>query len=308
MRPTPDALIFSRAEALAIGWTDPALRRAVSAGRLHRLRPGLFTTGDPLNDPALFALAAVRACSGAVVSHRSAAVLHGLPVLRAARLPDVTVAPDATGDLSRAALHRARLWPGDVRTIRGAPVTSVARTVVDIARSEPLTSAIIPIDAALHAGAATTGQLEAVLTACWNWPGIHQAQRAIAQADGRSESPLESVSRVLMRAMRVPAPELQSTILDPHGRIVARADFYWPQFGVIGEADGRAKYDARDVLVAEKDRQERLEDLGLVVVRWGWADVSRRPHLVRDRLDRAFDRARARDRSGFPRHWSVVDR
>ena len=58
------------------------------------------------------------------------------------------------------------------------------------------------------------------------------------------------------------------------GRFLGRPDFYWDEFGVIGEADGMAKYDGtHDVAADEKRRQGELEDAGLIAVRWVWADL-----------------------------------
>lgn len=93
-------------------------------------------------------------------------------------------------------------------------------------------------------------------------------------------------------------------MVDEFGRSVARLDFYWDEFGVAGETDGRAKYDERAVLTAEKDRQERAEDLAIVFTRWGWADLNR-PQSLRGRIEGAFERGRLRDRSGVRRKWSI---
>ncbi len=87
--------------------------------------------------------------------------------------------------------------------------------------------------------------------------------------------------------------------------MVGRCDFYWDEPGVFGEADGRSKYDSRDVLTAEKERQEDLERLGLVSVRWGWSAIRFNPRAFAIRVLSAFERGRLRDRSGFPRNWSV---
>jgi hypothetical protein len=140
---------------------------------------------------------------------------------------------------------------------------------------------------------------------CWNWPRIRRAARAVRLADGLAESPLESVSRLVLHWLRVPPPQLQVSILDQFGRFVGRPDFYWDEYGVIGEADGRAKYDSRGVLTSEKLRQEELEELGLIAVRWGWDDAVRHPHSIKNRLERGYERGRLRDRSGFTRLWSV---
>ena len=109
-----------------------------------------------------------------------------------------------------------------------------------------------------------------------------------------------------MGRLGLPEPEPQVLILDEHLRVVAQVDFYWDEFGMVGEADGRSKYDDRQVLTAEKVRQELLEDLRVVVVRWGWDQPTRKPELFRERLESGFERGRARDRSGLRRLWSVA--
>jgi Transcriptional regulator, AbiEi antitoxin len=304
MRHFPDAVPLSRTEALELGWSDSALSRAVRAGRLVRVRPGHFARGPVTPDIA--ARAAGAACIHGVISHRSALVLHGLPLVGARPAePELTVPPGGCVSLTGAHVHRASLPPEHVAVVGDAEVTSVPRTLIDVARHRPTVSAVAAMDAALHAGLVTMDDLDDVLRRCWNWPRIRRAARALRLVDGCSESPLESVSRLVFRWLQVPPPRLQTPIHDQFGRLVGRSDFYWDRPGVLGEADGRGKYDVRDVLIREKQRQEELEVLGLVVVRWGWDDVVSRPRLVKSRLDQAFERGRLRDRSGFTRLWSV---
>ena len=66
-----------------------------------------------------------------------------------------------------------------------------------------------------------------------------------------------------------------------------------------------SKHTDRDVLTNEKEHQEEYEDLGLVVVRWGWQHATSRRHVLKVRLERGFERGRARDRAGFPRLWTL---
>jgi hypothetical protein len=306
MRPIPDEL-FDRTQAHAAGWSDSALRRAVNSGRLVRLRHGLYCDSTQAGRPALDAIAAVRACTGSVVSHRSAALLHELPLIGHARdsRPSLTVQPGRTGDVRDALLHRASLWPEDVTILYDVPVTSVARTLVDLGRSRSTATTVAAADAALHRGLVEQAAIDDVLLHCWVWPGIRRAHRSLARVDARSESPLESVSRLVLAWAGLPVPELQADLQDADGSFLGRPDFYWPEFGVVGEADGRMKYTDRDVLFAEKRRQEAFEVAGLIVVRWSWADVTRRPRWLCARLENAFERGRQRDRSGFPRNWSV---
>jgi hypothetical protein len=258
-------------------------------------------------DPLLAARAAALACAGSVISHESAALFHGLPLLDPPpSRPRLTVQPGRTGDVTGALLHRAAFPPEEVTMLDGVPVVTVARTVVDVARSLSLVAAVVTADAALHRNLVTHDELQEVLDRCAHWPGARRAARAIALSDASAESPLESVSRlVIPHRLGLPAPQPQAVVRNEYGVVVGRCDFYWDEYGVFGEADGRAKYVDRDVLTNEKTRHEDLEDLGLEGVRWAWRDVRFDQSRLRRRILNAFERGRRRDASGFPRRWSV---
>jgi hypothetical protein len=114
---------------------------------------------------------------------------------------------------------------------------------------------------------------------------------------GRRESPLESGSSIVMHRFEPPSLKPQVSIYDQRGRFVAKVDFAWLRRGVVGEADGRGKYaDGEDPLAvfdAEKDRQARLEALGLVVVRWNGRHLLGDPPVLVQRLRRPSTRAAA---------------
>lgn len=306
MRATPESPVFRRAALRELGWSDSSISRAIRSGRLLRVRDGQLARPGTV-DERLAALAATAGIAGAVISHRSALIMHGLPIVGPRPpVPEVTVAPRRLGSARGMHLHRARLPVQDVTIIDGAYVTGPARTVVDEARHRSTAAAVAAIDAALHRRLTTRAEIEAVLVRCWNWPGIRRAQRAVRLADGRAESPLESVSRLVIGWLRLPEPDLQPTILAGGDHPMGRLDFYWDEFGVAGEADGRGKYrESGDAYPAEKERQERMEDLGVTFARWGWQLATRNPHALRTKIEGAFERGRARDRSGLPRRWSV---
>jgi hypothetical protein len=305
MRDLPDAPVFTVAEAQAAGWTHSALQNAVRHRRLTRLRRGVYTSCGEQR-ALVDAVAAARSYSRSVVSHRSAVLLHGLPLIGSQPpVPELTVPPRSNANMHSAHVHRARLRPHDICVVGDTAVTSIARTLIDLARHRALGTAVAATDAALHRGQVSVEQLDDVLLFCWNWPRVGRAQRAVRLSDSRTESPLESVSRLVIRWLNLPTPEPQRTLFDQYGRIVGQPDFYWDDYGVIGEADGRSKYDARRVLVNEKEHQEEFEDLGLVVVRWGWDHAIRRRHVLNARLQNGFQRGQARDRSGFPRLWTL---
>ena len=80
----------------------------------------------------------------------------------------------------------------------------------------------------------------------------------------------------------VPLPALQTRICTPEGDLFP--DFLWADAMVIGEADGMVKYQTSDDLRNEKRRQERLERMGFLVVRWEDRDIRRAPAEVMARL------------------------
>ena len=235
---------------------------------------------------------------GAVVSHRSAAVLHGLPVWEdALGLVDVTREGGSGNRRGHLHVHTAPLPDGEVVQVDGVAVTSLARTVVDLGRSVPVEQAVAAGDAALRSGLEPVA-LEQSLALAPGRRGIAAARRAVALLDPRSESAGESASRVALVELGVPPSHLQHEVRDARGRLVGRADFAWEQHRTLGEFDGRVKYGAvlrpgqrvEDVVWAEKRREDALRDLGWQVVRWTWADLLQ-PWLVVDRLHRAFRRA-----------------
>jgi hypothetical protein len=228
-------------------------------------------------------------------------------LLRTPDRPAVTVLPRGTGDLAGAHLHRATLTSADVVEIDGVLMTSVARTLIDLARAAAAAAAVVPIDAALQRRMTTRAELEDVLQRCSTWPGIRRAMRAVSLSDGHAESVLESVSRLVLGWLRWPAAILQQRIGGPNGEFLGRLDFYWDELGIGGEADGAAKYrDDPNALYDEKRRQDGLEATGLIIVRWGWQDVVQHPRALVACLEAAADRAASLKRSGFPRNWSLL--
>lgn len=98
----------------------------------------------------------------------------------------------------------------------------------------------------------------------------------------------ESLSRAQMHLLGFPAPLLQANF-HIGGRFVARTDFFWPLFKLVGEFDGDAKYlrdeylgdqTARQAVLAEKKREDKLRAAGFRVVRWDWAIASDAPRLA----------------------------
>jgi hypothetical protein len=303
-------LVFSRAMAIGRGWTPEAVDREVRSGRWTALRRGVYARSDDLRGGRLRAAADVMAAQLAtgyevVGTHETAAALHGLPLLAPyAGPPRVSLVrtagqqrPGRGGParlVSQIPLHHRAL-------VLGAAVTTVARTAVDLARTGSALSSVVVLDAALRS--TSRAALEAVLEECRGWPGIDAARTAVAFADGRAESPLESVGRWRMHETALPPPDLQVVVGDEDGPI-GRTDFLWAAHRTVGEADGFGKYRSDDgtadfaALRSEKLREDRLREAGFEVFRFTWNEALHQPYLIGVRARRAFARAGARGSLG----------
>ena len=287
-----------RPDLLAEGITDTELRSLRRSGALATVRPGAYLGGPAPDDAAARHLLAIQAAvprlgAGTVVSHASAAVLHGLP-LWATGLDRVHVTRDQRSGGRRSGVvhvHSATLEADDVAVVDGLTVTSVARTLVDLGRSLPFERALVPADAALHRGLTTPDGLAVAVDRAAHRPNNSAARRVVAFADGRAESPGETRSRVAIRRAGLPVPTLQFRVIG------TRTDFAWEEFGTVAEFDGKVKYgrclrpgeDPGDAVFAEKVREDALRDHGLKVVRWIWAELD--PFdVAAGRLWRAFAR------------------
>ncbi|TQM15250.1 hypothetical protein [Pseudonocardia kunmingensis] len=283
--------IYQRKALRLEGFGDDEVQRMLRAGHLTAVRRGSYVLGAAPDDPDSRHALQVRAelahlADGAVASHASAAVLHRLPTW-GMRLQRVHVTRNwRTGGRTGRGLHlhTAPLHPDDIDLVDGLPVTSVARTVVDLARTLPFEAALVVADAALHALINDPEQLAALRTAlaevlarAAGWRGCPAARRVVAFADERSGSVGESRSRVAMARAGLPVPVLQWEVFGGAGWI-GTVDFGWPEKRTIGEFDGKEKYgrllrpgqSPADAVYAEKRREDALRAENLSMVRWGW--------------------------------------
>ncbi|HZA71396.1 MAG TPA: type IV toxin-antitoxin system AbiEi family antitoxin domain-containing protein [Propionibacteriaceae bacterium] len=266
------------------GYTYAELARMTRHAELVRVRRGTYVAAsEQAIDPRvahlqLLEATAAQSSSDLVVSHASAAVLHGLPVgndqLDRVHL---TQHRHGQGRIRRYVhLHGAALGADDVTEVNGFRVTGLSRTVLDLSCAlRPLLA--VPIgDAALRAGM-TTDELAQRLPESHHRHGIARARRTATLLDPRSESPGESMSRVVFAEHRIALPIPQLEVFDGLGRFVGRCDFGWEEERTLGEFDGKQKYgrlllrpgqSPEDALFEEKQREDRLRDLGWQIVRW----------------------------------------
>ena len=285
--------LVTRAQLRAAGVS--ARQLSGTGRRLTRFRTGVYT--DLVVDDLTVPAATVLQVSAArldrqvdlVAAGATAALVHGLPLLgpRPATLHLVERKQDRPRHHGRS----TTLGAGEVVDV-GVPVTSLARTALDVARVRGLPAGVVIADAVLARGVRRT-ELARPLDGREGWPGAQAARAAAAFADGRSESPLESLGRVRFAQQGLPPPSLQVVIADDDGPF-ARVDQCWEDHCTIAEADGALKYASPADLFLEKRREDRLRELGFEVVRYTWDDALRRPDVLAARVRRAFLRSASR--------------
>jgi hypothetical protein len=289
---------FTRPDALAAGYSDSELRQRVRSGQWLRLSfnsyvdPRAWPDEPPWERATRVHLLNVRMASerlgDVVVSHQSAAMLHGLSVwgvdLSRAHFTRVASGGARTGRGVR--VHRGRTSADEIVELDGLKVTTVDRAIVETACTTSYEVGVVLADAALRQ-LTTRERLTAAVRRHRHWHGVSAAQAAALFADGRSESVGESRLRVLMANHGLPEPELQVEIWDADGRLIGRVDFLLAGVLVV-EFDGAMKYgDNADAVLAEKYREDRLRERGYGVVRVNWADLDH-AHKTAARLRQAL--------------------
>lgn len=298
--------VFSRRQAMDSGYTHEQIQERLGDRRWERVRHGQYAERIELDHLTPWERqiqlhrrlvhAAVNSMrpGTAVVSHHSALIMHGVPVWEA-NLSEVQLTRSSGwrgGPAAGVRHHRGRLVAADLDVVDNLGVTAVARALVETAATASFEAAVVSADAVLRSRQVSDDELGRVLELTQFWPGGPTIRSAVAFANPLAESVGESRLRVLMHQHGLPSPMLQVAFEDAAG-FVGRVDFYFPEYDTVVEFDGLMKYadGAREILIQEKTREDRLRALGLQVVRTTWADLADPSRTVMA-IQRAFGRSR----------------
>jgi hypothetical protein len=281
---------FSRQDALAEGYDDNSIRRALKVKAWRRVRHGAYTFPDLWTDcddvarHKTRARAVLRRLGDRVaLSHTSAAVMHGLTLWNVdLSMVHVTRLDGGAGRTEAGVVHHEGfLVHDDLVEVGGIRMTSMARAAVETASLGPTEPGVVVLDSALREGCGREA-LEDAFAVMGHWPKVRGLQVAVPFADGRAESVGESRSRYLFYVYGLPAPELQYEVRDEYGGLVGITDFAWPGHKLLGEFDGKVKYgrllrpdeDPGDAVFREKRREDQLREVtGWSMVRLVWSDL-----------------------------------
>jgi len=298
--------LLPAAGLLEVGISRRGIQQLCTDGALSSIRHGVYVAAERWRSAGanerygLLVRATVLAAERApVLSHQSAAVLHGLPIIGPWPATVHTRTPDAGGGSStRAVTSHRGARPGAVQIIDGCQVTSLTRTLVDVTATANFLVGVTMVDHALRVEqeraarlrrqarldelaadpALTKDDLYRELEKVNPRTGRRRAEQAIAFASPSAANPGETLSRVRIFQLGFAEPELQVCFPDILGAN-AYVDFFWRRVRKIGEFDGFLKYGAGRVLAGrdpsrvvwqEKQREDALRARVNSFDRWGW--------------------------------------
>jgi len=273
--------VVARRQLLALGADRSAIDRRLLRRSLIPLHRGVFAVGHrQLRIEGRWLAAVLAAGESAALSHRDAAALHGIRKRPESRKVSVTTSGDARSTPALWVKARRTLGEEDMTVVRGIPVTSPARTLVDLAPM--LTAAQL---AATLGEADRRGLLdaEAISRALRRTKGRHgHGHRRLREALAAHEA----AGAVLARS------ELEERFLDlvigaglPRPLLNAPAagfevDALWRAERVVVELDGWTDHKEREAAARDRDKTNRLQVAGYVVLRFMHGDLVRRPAEV----------------------------
>jgi very-short-patch-repair endonuclease/predicted transcriptional regulator of viral defense system len=266
--------VVGRQQLLALGFSEEAIDGRLRTGRLHRLHLGVYAFGHPIVSRQGRWMAAVLASGQeAVLSHWSAAALW-------------MVRPNSRSVVDVTTAHRSRSWKGIKRhvslvpddervVVEGIPVTSVPRTILDVAATEEVDTVSAMLREAEYRNLWDRLSLWDLLE---RYPGKRGSrkvrvalERLKEEPAGRKRSPLEERFSPFLRRHRLPLPRYNDWIQAGDKRY--QVDCHWPGTSQIVELDGWDGHKGRVAFREDKARDRRLTAAGYAVTHLTWNQI-----------------------------------
>jgi very-short-patch-repair endonuclease/predicted transcriptional regulator of viral defense system len=265
-----------------MGITKRDIAYRVKAGRLHPIHRGVYAVGHRhLTQTASFIAAVLAVGRDAVLSHTSAAALWELRRATTG-LVHVTV-PRRIGSRRGIRIHAVRaLPPTDVTRHHGIPVTTPARTVLDLADILDRRA----LERALHEAEVqrqvNPQQLQQQLVRSPGRKATTLVAELLAEGPAPTRSELEDRALALFRRSGLPQPQTNARVQG------IEVDFLFPDARLIIEVDGARFHNTRFAHNNDAAKQARLEAAGYRVIRLTWHQVTQQPDQTITRIRNAL--------------------
>ena len=279
--------MIGHSQLRALGLGPTSIQRRVRAGRLHAEYRGVFAVGHRKRGAAALWWAAVLAYRpDGVLSHAAAAAAWDLR-RAAARTVDITVRLGGRAQRPGIRLHRSRvLNPDEVTDLDGLPITTPARTLLDLAatglRGRPLEAALDRAELLRLLDFAELHRLLARHAKRRGSPALSATLSRYTAGTVETRSVLEELVLELCDDHGLPRPKVNCSI---EGNV---RDFYWPRSRLVVEADSYAWHRSPSALNDDRERDVRLALAGFRTLRFTWEQVTQRREYVEQALLRAL--------------------
>ena len=287
--------VVTRRQALSVGMTDRVIQRRLLDGMWQHLNAGTYLTFGKWSP--MTRLAAAIAALPAVVSHESAAQMHGL-IVKPSGLPTVTIQHRFSNRFPGVIVHESTdLAPHHVVTVNALPTTSSPRTILDVVNAIGPRALRRLIENSIIRRIVTLDEVRAVFVEVGRRgrPGTAAMRTVLESMTGGlcvPESELERRLETLLREAGLPPPLSQ---LRPHwlSSIEGRVDFAYADHRLIIECDGRRWHTTQEAFQRDRHRDNLAQIEGWTVLRFTWADVTERPSQVIASIRRVISRTSA---------------
>ncbi len=263
-------------QLLAMGVSRHWVKYRVAAGLLFRIHHGVYAVGRRTLTRQGHWMAAVLSCgSDTVLSHRTAAALHGLRDTNQRKV-DVTVPGDWRADRATIRIHSSTLDPDDIATVDGIPVTSVARTILDLAGVLDEDQLLQVIEEGDRLGTFDLRAMERAMARRPKSRGIAQLRHILADYRDAPDlrSKLERDFFALIKRAQLPPPQLNTMVA---GFLV---DVCWPQWRLVVELDGRGFHARRRAFETDRIKDARFQRHRYRILRITYKRVHEQPDAV----------------------------
>jgi very-short-patch-repair endonuclease len=263
--------VITRAQLITAGLSADAIRHRVVTGWLQRMHRGVYLIGA-VEPPLAWPTAAVLACGdAALLSHYPAAVHWSIRPPSTGAIHVTVVGRHVRGPAGVTVHRTTNLHPHDATRHRGIPVTSLARTLLDIASDTPPKHLARALDEARIRHALSDHALKAQFARYPNHRGVAAMKRAMHTDPRLTRSEAEGRLLELIREAGLPEPQT-NVIVEGHG-----VDVFWPEHRLAVEVDGYAFHSSRAAFERDRRRDADLRVGGIDVLRVTWTQIADEP-------------------------------
>jgi hypothetical protein len=265
--------VVTRQTLLHAGFSSAAIERRIRSGGLIAVHRGVYRVGHQAPSREATYLAAVEACGdGSLLRRRAAAHLHSL--FRGPAPPPEVVSPGERRIEGILTCRSRRLDPREATVVLGIPVTTVARTLVDLAAVLDAGALARACHEAGVLHCTTPGEVDAVLA---RWPRSPGAGRLRAVLRGDVKVTLSRLERRFLALLRADGLPLPHTNRNAGGR---RVDCRWPEVRLTVELDSYHYHGSRHAWEQDRRREREARALGDEFRRYTYGDVYEQPRLM----------------------------